>query len=454
MAEEPDNPNIPGRWYGPLSLGPMVEVKNFVTNCDDYTKELRALNNAAVFKAHPGVKSTFVTDMAGLDYVFNAPPDLLDRLDGEPSFGGLSFNGEEMLEGVVPALLGHGAAHGPARAFTEEVMKLRRGSFGPACQKVFLYGIPMLRDAPVGAAVNFQHAIHHAAVGICFEWLFGIMTGPSGADAQSWIKGCFGLRSDQPLANAIARKVSRARNGPTAAQRRYGAATMKAIRACEPYPQFVEVAKRAGLPEAEVAGQLMFMASFNATGGAWSTLHPALALASVDSVVRERLARELADFRGSLRELDALPVLNDFFLESMRLFGRPRHYYRRALRDLELPVSEGPPVPIKQGTTLCLVATVARQDRTVWGNDAAVFDPQRYERRPELRARVCPFGPPPSAPNAFGCVGATHGVASTFWKTLAAAVLRSVDWRLTPWPEPDVDAFDGVKPGEFTWSRT
>jgi len=452
--EEPDNPDVGGRdWYGPLSLGPLKELKKFVEECDDFTKELRADSGSSVFKAHPGIKSTFITDMAGLEFVFNAPVTTLDRLDDEhPGFGGLAFN-REMVGGVVPILMRHARDHDPARTFMLEVLKLRRPFFQPACEKVLHYGIPMLREAPRGTPVNFQHALHHAAIGICFVWLLDITPGPSGADAEGWIKGCFGLRSDQPLSNVIARAAGRLKNGPNARQLDYGARSMDAIRASAPYPSFVEAARRVGVPENDVAAHLMFTASVNAVGGAWSTLHPSLAQLSVDAVTRARLAKELVAFRGSVYELHPLPHLHDFFLESMRLFGRPRHYYRRAKVDLVLPVSVGQPVPIKAGTTLCLVATSARQDRVVWGDDAAIFDPERYARRPALRDRVYPFGPPMTSPSQYGCAAMGDHIAAILWKTLAAALGRSLEWKLSPWPEPDVDAFAGVRPAEFNWVR-
>ncbi len=454
--DEPDNPNVPGHeWFGPLSLQPLKQLGKFVNECDDFTKELRVESRSSVFKAHPGIKSTFITDMAGLEFVFDAKPEELDRLkDEHPGFGGLAFN-PQMLGDVVPALMTHAGNHAPARKLILEVLKLRRASFKPACEKVLHYGIPMLREAPRGTPVNFQHAMHHAAISICFEWLFDLtLDSPTaGADAESWIKGCFSLRSDQPIANALARLVGRLKNGPNARQRDYGARTMDAIRGSAPYSSFVEVARQVGVPENDVAAHLMFAASFNATGGAWSTLHPALAQLSVDAVTRARLAKELLAFRGTVYELDKLPHLHDFFLESMRLFGRPRHYYRRAKVDLDIPVSVGPSVHVKAGTTLCLVATSARQDRTVWGDDAAIFDPERYARKPELRARVHPFGPSPSSPSQYGCAGMEDHVAAILWKTLAAALGRSVDWKLSPWPEPDVDAFAGVRPAEFKWVR-
>ncbi len=454
MHVEPDNDHIPGTWFGALSLRPALEVAAFIKLCDDYTKERRAKAGSAVFKAHPGIRSVFVTDMAGLDFIFDAPPEELDRLaDDDPGFGGLSFNRHEMLEGVIPALLTHAGNHDPARAIVVEAMQIRRQAFAPACQKVFDYGLPMLRDATGEAPVNFKHALHHAAIGICFEWLFDIDPGPSGANAETWLKGCFGLKADTALANAVARRLSRAKNGPKAAIRRYAGETLNAIRSCPPYPKFVEAAHRIGVPEKDLAGHLMFAASFNGTAGAWATLFPALSHLYVDKQVRGRLAAELEAFSGDVFALNKLPYMHDFFLESMRLYGRPRHYYRRAKVDLVIPVSIGDPVPVKAGTTLGLIATVARQDRTVWGDDASVFDPDRYARNPALRDRVKPFGPPVDARNAYGCAGAASGVSATLWKTLAGAVGRTQTWRLTPWPEPDVDAFDGVRPSELNWSR-
>nr|MBK7064117.1 hypothetical protein [Deltaproteobacteria bacterium] len=122
---------------------------------------------------------------------------------------------------------------------------------------------------------------------------------------------------------------------------------------------------------------------------------------------------------------------------------------------------------IPHGATLCLVATVARQDPAVWGNDASVFDPERFIRKPELNGQVRAFGPSRGGPTGYACVGAgtvddaavaagtaDDRFAAMLWKTLAAPLARATDWRLLPWPEPDVDAFDGVRPGELEWVRT
>lgn len=456
MPAEPENAHISGTYHGSLSLKPLFEVMSFIKNCDDYTKNGRADANSSIYRAHPGIKSVMVTDMAGLDYIFDAPPEELDRLEDEPGFGGLSLNRFEMLEGVIPALVAHtrpGGNHDAGRALVAKVLELRRDHFAPACERVLRNGTPLLADLSVGQRANFAHALHEAAIGICFEWLFGIHPGPSGENAETWLEGCFGLKTDGTLSNFVSRKLSRLKNGPREAIIRYSAATHDAIRACEPYPQFVEAAKEVGVPEAEIAGHLMFAGAFNGTAGAWAIQFPALAQLFVDPRIREAMVADLAAFDGDPWKLDSLPFLHDFFLESIRLFGRPRHYYRRALVDVEIPRSIGEPVKVAKGSTICLVSTVARQDPTVFGNDAAAFDPWRYERHPELRDRIKAFGPPIDARNTFGCVGHAAGVSQILWKTSIAAFARDTNWKLVPYPEPDVGAFEGVRPGVLEYER-
>jgi cytochrome P450 len=452
MAHDRTDHPVPGRWHGRLSLRPARELLAFILGADNYTKELRAQAGSSVFKAHPGIRSTMVTDMAGMEYVFRAPPEALDRLE-TPGFGGLALNHQELLGGAIPALVSRGAGDRPARLLIDEVMKLRRHAFAPACQATLDHGPAMLSTAAPGVEVDLKEALNEAAVGTAFAWLFGIRPGPTGRQSLEFQKGLFGFASDAPLAHALARRFYRAKNGPREETRRYARDILAAVRGCEPYPDFVAAARRVGVPEEEVAAHVLFVASMNTTAGAWATLYPAVAQVFVDRRVRDRLVAELGDFHGDIWALGRLPYLHDFYLETLRLFGRPRHYYRRVMVDLALPRSLGAPVPIPAGATLCVVATVARQDPTVWGDDASIFDPERYTRNPSLRDRVYPLGPPAGA-NTFGCAGAAGGLSSTLWKCVAAPTVRARDWRLSPWPVPDVNAFDGVRPSTLAWVRS
>jgi Cytochrome P450 len=441
---EPDN-GLKGRWFGRLSMRPALDAFDFVLRTESYVRDRRAAANELVFAAHPGVRSTMVTDMAGMEFVFHAPPDLLDRVqDGSPGFGCLGLNHRALLGGAVPALVAGGALHEPARALVVEAMKLRAPFFSRAAERVYDYGWPGLRPLSRGQEAPLLPVLHDVVVGIVFEWLFGLSEHPGGAETESWLKACFRMRSDRPVANWAAGLLSRAQSGPRKVHRDFSQQVLEQIRGSQPYPAFVEIARRVGVPEEETAAHLMFAALFNATGGACTTVYPAMAILAVDRVIRDRVFEELKPFRGRVEGLGELRYLEDFMLETMRLFGRPRQYYRRALVDLELPVSVGPPVPVRAGTTLVVVANVARQDPMVWDDDAHVFDPDRFARRPALRDRVYPFGPPSGAKNRFGCAGGANGTAALLWKTVVAAMARDRSWTLRPWPEPDPDVFSGV----------
>ena len=441
---EPEN-GLKGRWYGPLSLRPAREAFDFVLRTEAYVRDLRAEVNQPLFIAHPGVESTMITDMAGLEFVFHAPPEQLDRVvDGPPGFGCLGLNHTALLGGALPALVAGGAAHDPARSLVVEAMRLRAPFLSKALERVSDYGLPGLRPLSRGQDAPLLQVLHDAVVGIVFEWLFGLSDHPGGAETESWLKACFRMRSDRPLANFAVGLLSGMQSGPRRDHRAFSERVLAQIRASEPYPAFVEIARRVGVPEEETAAHLMFAALFNATGGACTTAYPAIVTIAVDRVIRDRLYDELEPFRGRVDGLGALPYLEDFMLEVMRLFGRPRHFYRRARVDLEIPVSVGAPVRVKAGTTLVVVANVARIDPMVWEDDAQVFDPDRFARTPALRERVYPFGPPPTGKNRFGCAGGANGTSSLLWKTVVASMARDRRWTIRPWPEPDPDVFSGV----------
>jgi len=453
-SDQPEN-DLPGEWHGDLSLSPLKEASDFIKSTDSYTREKRHAAGCPVFRAHPGVRSTLITDHAGMEAVFRAPPEVLDR-EETPGFGALTMFTDELLEGVVPALVAHAGNHDPARALIDGAMALRMPAFEPACRAVLDGGWAALQgaDGDEGDEANFQHAIYQTAAGVMFQWLFGIERGPVGAEHAAWVKQIFGLKADTWLASFFARKL---KSGPAPEVVAWSRSWLEAIRECAPYPEFVEIGAAVGVSEREVAPQLMFAASFNGTAGAFATLYPALAHLSVDGTLRRALSNELEVFyKGtrSLDALDALPFLEAFFLESMRHYGRPRQYYRRAMKDLSIPTSEGESVPVKAGTRLCLVATVARQDTNVYGPTATVFDPVRFLNDPSLKAHVHPFGPPAGGGSPYGCAGAVNGTAPRLWKVLAASLGRDTRWRLHPEPRPNLDAFEGVEPAELTWSTS
>ena len=64
-------------WY---SLAPLKEAGRWAARDGEYFNELtRANGGATVFKGHPGLAVTFLTDIVSCEWFFSQPPGVLDR---------------------------------------------------------------------------------------------------------------------------------------------------------------------------------------------------------------------------------------------------------------------------------------------------------------------------------------------------------------------------------------
>lgn len=64
-------------WY---SLAPLKEAGRWAARDGEYFNELtRANGGATVFKGHPGLAVTFLTDIVSCEWFFSQPPSVLDR---------------------------------------------------------------------------------------------------------------------------------------------------------------------------------------------------------------------------------------------------------------------------------------------------------------------------------------------------------------------------------------
>jgi len=436
--------DIPGQYSGPF-LDAILQAGAFLKAPDAYTRDRqRQAGGCPVFKAHPGVETVMVTEHVAMEAIFRTDPSVLDR-QLEPGFGCLALRKDLLLDGVSPALVSHQGNHGAARRLVDEVMAHRIDAFAPACQEILDDGWPVLAGRE---SANFEAACIETAARVLYRWLFEL-DGPPGEAHHAWLKGLFGLRSDRWLSHLLAQLRVRP---PGREVRSYAATWLTRVRGSEPFGTYATMGEALGLSEDEVAAHLMFAAGFNGTGGVYTTLFPALAQIYAEPEVRAALAGELAGFDGDVDALDALPYLDALMYEVMRLYGRPKQYYRRVRQPTALPTSSGEPVSVEPGDALGLVALVARQDAAVFARPQ-VFDPNRFLENPSLKERVFAFGPPHDGPSPYGCAGAVNGTAPRLWKTLVASLGRDTRWRLTPDPRPDIDAPTGVDPDSLMWHR-
>ena len=143
-------------------------------------------------------------------------------------------------------------------------------------------------------------------------------------------------------------------------------------------------------------------------------------------------------------ELDALPYLDSFYTECMRLFGPPKHFYRKNTKEVYLPTTAGELVRIPINTEIGLLVESARCDPSVF-RFPLVFDPERYLRDPSLTEKVWRTGPNRGGGEAFGCAGTKF--SSAIMKAMLISYLRNNrNARLEPQPRVDFDTFDGIRP--------
>lgn len=148
-----------------------------------------------------------------------------------------------------------------------------------------------------------------------------------------------------------------------------------------------------------------------------------------------------------VKDLEKLPYLEAYMSECMRLFGRPKQYYRRALKEVILPTSTGRRVRIPKNTVLGVVAQSARTDPSVFPFPD-VFDPNRFLKDPSLSDRIWRLGPEKEGAKDFSCV-AGHN-ALTMLKVITVSLLKQPTWSLHPPLRVDLDskAGNGVNPND------
>ncbi|KAI1641311.1 cytochrome P450 [Biscogniauxia mediterranea] len=151
---------------------------------------------------------------------------------------------------------------------------------------------------------------------------------------------------------------------------------------------------------------LQFMAAGHATSAdtiSWSVYTMAENHDIQDKLRNEinELAARKPDFEYS--DIDALPYLNNFIKETLRLYAPSTSHHRQAGADLTI---DGVFVP--KGTIFDIVPAVPMLNPIIWGEDATVHDPTRWDR-------LTPDQSSPYAFEAFSngprmCIGKSYAI--------------------------------------------
>lgn len=97
----------------------------------------------------------------------------------------------------------------------------------------------------------------------------------------------------------------------------------------------------------------------------------------------------------SFSTLKSLVPFRNVIHETLRTLGPAGRVFRTAVRDTSLPQGGGPegrsPVFVPRGATVCSLTYHIHHDKDVWGDDADVFRPERWEQDKRNPWEFVPF---------------------------------------------------------------
>ncbi|KAJ7866939.1 cytochrome P450 [Mycena olivaceomarginata] len=146
----------------------------------------------------------------------------------------------------------------------------------------------------------------------------------------------------------------------------------------------------------------------------------ALHALSINPLVQKRLREELfsvASDAPSFDELNSLPLLENFVRETIAPISAGRQYldrHGRAYNTIGMP----------KGTTVRIAITAVNRDKEIWGDDADVFRPERWENIPAAASAIplnkrCHEGP-------HNCIGFRFAIVEM--KSLLFALVRAFEF--------------------------
>lgn len=388
-----------GQVYGHLSLKPLSSMKALRNGFTPTLRQARARAGAPVFRVHLGQPMVVASDAVSADFVFRADPELLDR-GPAGTFGPVGLRPE--LVQVAPVLTADRVTHAPLAAFAHEVLERRRGSFGSVLERVadrvFAEWVQARR---VGLKTGLRDLVARAVA----EWLLEVQVRQD--DVNLFLAHVF-----RPLpSGAVSSGVARAATGCPREGIEIGR-RLRALAAGSPCRAEIEaLGARHGVERP--LEQLLFMALFNAAGGASGVLMPA-----VLEIERSASLRSLVEGDASLEAL---------VLECHRLYGRPALFIRDARRNFRLPSSEGDFL-IDAGTRILLPTRMFQTDPGVF-DEPQRFDPGRYQRSPREREFVYASGAPTGTASGYRCSAADNGVQNELVASTLRLLFRRLRWR-------------------------
>lgn len=399
----------------------------FVDGWKRHFEALRRRHRSSVFRVAAFGRAVAVTDATG----FAVFSDWDGRLEKEYGFGPAVAPPRALVGPTTPGIFSRGFGHSDPKALHVALLRLRAGRLEPAFERAIdaafarweAEGGPALRD---GIEILVEDFLH--------DWLIG--SAPEPPVLRPLYPDIFGHRL-----RWLTRHV------PGSAYARAEATRARQVAALKAAPGFREIL---ALPEAAplggedaVAGQVAFLMGVNCFLGLQNLFKSVLGELAANPDEAAALRAEVEAARAAaggplgLAATAALPRLDRFLKETLRLHPPVFFVYGTATRDFALEASDGR-YRVERGERVVGVIPMVQRDPARYDRPDA-FDPARFEDPAAEAGLVWPHGfmdDPAADPHAHVCPG--RDVATSLAKRFCARLVADADWTLkTPprWSE-------------------
>ncbi|CAM9321677.1 unnamed protein product [Scytosiphon promiscuus] len=449
------------------SMSPLQEARAWAGRSGKYFNDLIDANGgASVFKGHPGLAVTFLTDHASTEWFFSQPQDVLDRQEGA-YFGCLKCKKEYIGESLPTLIANQKESH---LAFREHAIKAFRSRV-PAGQSAMTHATDTFYDNlwknGMGDYTLIYDFFLQQTTHFLHEWIYGLGE-EGGAPLPAFkdfvnanpidVSVLIGLEIDTPVANAVAKLLQRKKK-PSADQLASVDRIADAIRSSKVWAGFAGMLKDSNLNTKDLERSFMFTTNFQSAVAIAKQMMPVVATLTNHPEFLQELRKEVdgKDLTfDSVKGADNFPLLDSFHWEINRMFPAPAFTVKEAKMDLVVPTSSGKKYQVRKGDMLCCEQALGHMDPAVFGPDARQFNPKRFVGNPDLKKKVFAYGyvDHDKVDGQWGCAAHAIGMLDGILKIIFGRWVQEAEWELTTPAIVDTDQWVGeVGPEDMSFAK-
>ncbi|CAN0127699.1 unnamed protein product [Pylaiella littoralis] len=452
-------------WY---SIAPFKEAGPWANRSGAYFIDMiKANGGASVFKGHPGLAMTFLTDHANAEWFFSQPEGVLDRQDGA-MFGSLKCKKDYIGESLPTLIANKEESHLPFREHAIAAFRSRVPYGQSAMTHASDTFYENLWENGMGEYTDVYDFFLQQTTHFLHEWVYGL--GEEGGQPLPPFKDFVNanptdvsvlieLELDTPVANALG-KLLQLPNKPSAEQLASVDSIASTIRSSKVWAGFMDMLKDTDLDTKDLERSFMFTTNFQSAVAMAKQMRPIVATLTNNPAFLEELRKELdgqdLNFE-TVKGADNFPLLDSFHWEINRLWPAPSFTVKIAQTDLIVPTSCGKKYQVNKGDALCCEQALAQMDPSVFGSDAREVNPKRFLDNHDLKKKVFAYGyvdHDDVEGKQFGCVAHSIGMLDGIIKVLMGRWVQEAEWELATPAVVSADVYNAeVGPVDLSFAK-